>query len=330
MTDFFTYEVLTPPARLHDTYGRRGAPRPGDRGYRRRSPARLAAEARAESIYHAARDLIRGDLGQLVYEQMLRAWDLPPHGEPVLDPLIEPDDLPTLVHWPELSPQHAADLLHLVMRASDPVGAGPPPAVATAMIADAIHPASPLRLVNVNLDRAVRFIADHHRTMPLANRRGLMYAVGACKGRRLVAVATAGTPTGRWANPHAASGSGATSASAALSAGSPPCPASTRASSSIDPTPHPASSINPSPHTPVRPPRIMHLRRRHRLREPMSAAEVAPGEGVGAAAELHREIARRAHSTEAEFGEARARAETRPSPACSTARRAVERDRAKA
>ena len=55
-----------------------------------------------------------------------------------------------------------------------------------------------LRLVNVDKDTAKWFIKEHHSALPNLNPRGLMYALGVEKGDRLVAVATAGTPTGAW------------------------------------------------------------------------------------------------------------------------------------
>jgi len=59
-----------------------------------------------------------------------------------------------------------------------------------------------LHLVNVDKETAARFIRRHHRHLPFLNTRGLMYALGAMIDGHLVAVATAGTPTGRWAKPH--------------------------------------------------------------------------------------------------------------------------------
>jgi len=55
-----------------------------------------------------------------------------------------------------------------------------------------------LRLVNVDKETARRFIEEHHSALPYLNPKGLMFALGAMKGDRLVAVATAGSPTGRW------------------------------------------------------------------------------------------------------------------------------------
>lgn len=59
-----------------------------------------------------------------------------------------------------------------------------------------------LRFVNVSKREAADFIRKHHSALPYLNPRGLMYALGLMKGDRLVAVATAGTPSGGWSDPH--------------------------------------------------------------------------------------------------------------------------------
>ena len=55
-----------------------------------------------------------------------------------------------------------------------------------------------LRLVNVDKDTARQFIEKHHSALPYLNPRGLLYAFGIKKGDRLVAVATASTPSAKW------------------------------------------------------------------------------------------------------------------------------------
>lgn len=81
-----------------------------------------------------------------------------------------------------------------------PRGFGPMPlALAEAIAGDAFEPGKKLRLVNVDVGEAREFIAEHHSKLPDANLRGLMYAIGVVDGaNHLVAVATAGHPTGRW------------------------------------------------------------------------------------------------------------------------------------
>jgi len=55
-----------------------------------------------------------------------------------------------------------------------------------------------LELVSIDKGAACAFIRAHHTTLPYCNPRGMMYALAARLGGECVAVATAGTPTGRW------------------------------------------------------------------------------------------------------------------------------------
>ena len=55
-----------------------------------------------------------------------------------------------------------------------------------------------LELVSIDKAAACAFIEAHHATHPYCNPRGMMYALGAKLSGEFVAVATAGTPTGRW------------------------------------------------------------------------------------------------------------------------------------
>jgi hypothetical protein len=83
-----------------------------------------------------------------------------------------------------------------------------PPAFALELVADALDPGSAmlyggLRLVNLSRKTACAFVEAHHSALPYCNPRGMLYALGAVvdgpKGRpTLVAVATAGTPSGAW------------------------------------------------------------------------------------------------------------------------------------
>ncbi|HRI11177.1 MAG TPA: hypothetical protein PKW35_25340, partial [Nannocystaceae bacterium] len=47
-------------------------------------------------------------------------------------------------------------------------------------------------------DAACEFVALHHRHLPLCNRRGIVHALAARWRGQIVAVALAGSPTGRW------------------------------------------------------------------------------------------------------------------------------------
>lgn len=81
-----------------------------------------------------------------------------------------------------------------------------PRAIAELVIEDALQPAlvdNPTpRIVLVDKDTAAAFIREHHSQLPKMNAKGLMYALGLRVNGRLVAVATAGSPGGRWADPH--------------------------------------------------------------------------------------------------------------------------------
>lgn len=76
-----------------------------------------------------------------------------------------------------------------------------PEALAVAMIADVLDPAddSGLIVLAIPVDAAARFVEQHHSELPDLNKRGLLFAFGAFHDGNLVAVATANTPTGRWA-----------------------------------------------------------------------------------------------------------------------------------
>lgn len=55
-----------------------------------------------------------------------------------------------------------------------------------------------LRLVTLDKKTASDFIEEHHSALPYLNARGILFALGVMKGDRLVAVATANTPSARW------------------------------------------------------------------------------------------------------------------------------------
>ncbi len=70
--------------------------------------------------------------------------------------------------------------------------------LAIAVLDDILQSDRKLRIVPVSKKEAAAFIETHHSALPYLNPRGLMYAIGLKRGDRLVAVATAGTPTGNW------------------------------------------------------------------------------------------------------------------------------------
>ncbi len=118
------------------------------------------------------------------------------------------DDIPDLLDVPHASPAGvrwtAADRLALaeqVVMVAVNTRWNLPRFLAEAIVEDMIDK-RPLRLVAVTLETAEEYVAEHHSSLPQFNRKGLMYALGIVSEGQLVAVATAGTPTGRWADPH--------------------------------------------------------------------------------------------------------------------------------
>ena len=190
-----------PPPSLHERFGEQGAPKPGERGHREISPARADAEGRVDQFFRRVASIYDGGDAHRIEHALQAAghevhdW-APETSEPDPDD-FELDDLPDLLGMPEWHPEDAADAAMLVARSTER-GGEIPGAIVREILADAIAPAGKLRLVNVPTDEAREFIAKHHSQMPEMNPRGLMYAIGAMKGGRLVAVATAGSPTGRW------------------------------------------------------------------------------------------------------------------------------------
>ncbi|MBL9100910.1 MAG: hypothetical protein JNL82_08125 [Myxococcales bacterium] len=115
------------------------------------------------------------------------------------------DDLPFLVGTVDWSPEEVGDLLAAVMDTESRGGIVPDDDV-KGRIADRIWEAEKhLELRSIDKQQACEFVARHHSLLPYCNPRGMMYAIGAYwqrddgrQGPELVAVATAGTPTGRW------------------------------------------------------------------------------------------------------------------------------------
>jgi hypothetical protein len=114
------------------------------------------------------------------------------------------EELPYLVGAVDWSAQEVADLFTAVMDTHARGGLLSGDEVKT-RIADRIWDAQQhLELRSIDKDLACEFVARHHSLLPHCNPRGMMYAIGAYwrreggRGPELVAVATAGTPTGRW------------------------------------------------------------------------------------------------------------------------------------
>lgn len=219
--------ALRPPGDRFAQFSQEGAPTPQERGYRP-APARVYASSKM------ARQLLRRALSTMEEPEAFWGWSAAESwrvmGEPLDDEkreLLE-DWLDALLMVPyrlpggrELSLEDRADLGllsstlalrtvegaavpgsfgHAAERQQDQFGRLPLWAAET-ILADALQgPGQALRIVNVPKDRAVAFVKQHHSKLPYVNPRGLMYALGAMYGDRLVAVATANTPSAGWKN----------------------------------------------------------------------------------------------------------------------------------
>jgi hypothetical protein len=116
-------------------------------------------------------------------------------------------ELPFLVGTIDWAPEEVGDLLAAVMNTAARGGIMSDDRVRE-QIADRIWDAERhLELRSIDKEQACDFVARHHSLLPYCNPRGMMFAIGAFwrrdgedghRGRELVAVATAGTPTGRW------------------------------------------------------------------------------------------------------------------------------------
>ena len=117
------------------------------------------------------------------------------------DSAIRPEELLTLLGTEALgwSLKDTTDLLEAVLDSTPRGGLRDEEEIKVA-IADRIWggPHGRLELVSLDKPTACAFVEEHHSTLPYCNPRGMMYALGARLGGELVAVATAGTPTGRW------------------------------------------------------------------------------------------------------------------------------------
>lgn len=208
--------------RLYDRFGTRGAPKVGERGYK--PPAeRSPGPAMLARAYAGIED-----------PDFAAAWSATVGGDGEWHPADEEDHEELVTDFLDLHvgvPDRALDgrvythedrayialwITDLAMLAHPekhwgtswdggetylrhrPAGEPVPYWLAEAMAEDAFQPDLALRLVNVPLDTACEYVRQHHRHLPDCNRRGLMYAIGVTTGRRLAAVATAGSPTGRW------------------------------------------------------------------------------------------------------------------------------------
>jgi len=188
--------VIPPGTPLWDHFHHQGAPGQGERGWR----PNLDAEATADGILTTALRYL--DEPEVFW--MREAAQGVGAGDP--------DDLPDLlgVPWRWSSSRRREVSLRAIQLAMEvegralPMSGAPTPDgllphwLAVGLLADQLTAHAPLRLVNIDKTTAAAFIEAHHSMLPCINLRGILYAIGVRVGGRLVAVATAGHPTGRW------------------------------------------------------------------------------------------------------------------------------------
>lgn len=113
-------------------------------------------------------------------------------------------ELPFLVGAVDWTPEEVGDLLVAVMDTYSRGGIVPDEEVKSRITDRIWDTERHLELRSIDKEEACDFIARHHSLLPYCNPRGMMYAIGAFwrpdseYRPRLIAVATAGTPTGRW------------------------------------------------------------------------------------------------------------------------------------
>ena len=228
--------------RLFDAFGERGAPRLGERGYKApahdgRAPEEIAATAvDLARGYLGDPDFFNAWSTPVPDDPEYEAAGLDAYDEGIGEgvPWEEADgwtshDLPELLELPRTDGAGAPysrggrinlarQIVRAAMETHPDYASGShlsdiarqrnlsvPTAVVHETLADYLRDTTDparRRIVLVDLDTAEAFVQRHHSAFPMMNRRGLMYAIGLEVGGKLVAVATAGTPTGRWADPH--------------------------------------------------------------------------------------------------------------------------------
>jgi hypothetical protein len=188
-----------------DLFGPRGAPREGEAGHR---PDPLAhVRARGAAVLERAVALwADGDWGPQALELLAREYFLDSYDGDFADEddpfALQLDELPELLGEPSMPPEVAGAVLARVVAALGEEPGGLPYWLAASIAADALAPDAPgvdrPRLVNVPKDVAEDFVRTHHSKLPNWNYRGLLYALGVEVAGRLVAVATATVPSGRY------------------------------------------------------------------------------------------------------------------------------------
>jgi hypothetical protein len=185
---------------LFEVYQRQATPDQQERGHREE-------ERVAEGLLANARALVTDPEFAAIYNLEEREGD----GDPWSSDWDEEDETTTFGVWerrdmPELllvpDVHDRMSFADALVNAALAVNDGLPDWLGVAIVEDWLHQ-RPMRLVAVDKETAVDFVNEHHSKLPALNPRGLMYAIGVVEAatQRLVAVATAGSPTGRWREP---------------------------------------------------------------------------------------------------------------------------------
>ncbi len=205
-------------AALHARLGEQGVPKQGERGYKP-SPEPVEGRLRTE-IAHTALDaainlLDDPDLWSMVDPDWAEQWGKIEQYDAIeQEEIVDMGEIGDLLSLPKGEAQARSDFAHEILEIAAAVREGAPAPsgigdkyqhhgtvprwAAEAVLSDRLTPNRKLRLELVSLDDAEAFIEKHHSALPYINKRGIMYSIGAIRGDRLVAVATAGSPTGRW------------------------------------------------------------------------------------------------------------------------------------
>jgi hypothetical protein len=189
------------PAGIKDwfsVYGPKGAPREGERGHV--DPIPFDLKQAIASVWRIWRD---PEGGPMVQELLASEGYVEDYGGDLLEPedrMFAFDELPSLVGV-DASPEDVAYLFGKVAESVEDIDEDELDAIPMwleiGIVHDALSPEAKTRprLINVPKDEAEAYINEHHQQLDMKD-VGLMYSLGVVVDGRLVAVATAGTPSG--------------------------------------------------------------------------------------------------------------------------------------
>ena len=184
----------------YSEFGPQGVPRRGERGHSDPIPFDLK-----QAIHNAFRLWRDPEAGPMIRELMAsEGYDDEYGGDPVDsdERMFSFDELPDLAGI-DASPDDVAHIFKTIETTLEDIpedeAAALPSWLEVGIVSDALDPAARdrPRLVNVRKQDAIEFVKRHHSALPdVKHKPGLMYAIGVAVGREIVAVATAGTPSG--------------------------------------------------------------------------------------------------------------------------------------